>query len=660
MADFSNSYPLDPSWTLKFSKGISIDQLANKIGMTVEQLLGKTLNNNNSAATLRGWDYVILILFLLSSVVIGLYFALVEWLKKRKMSEQELSVYAEAQAQEYLLAGRKLSAFPVALSMTASFISALTVLGVPAEFYAYGTMFYWSGVCFLFVTLLIGYVFCPIVYPLGISSAYEYFVIRFGDHLVETLAGISYLATTIVYMGVVTYAPCLALVQVTKINLWAAVSLTAVICTAYTTLGGLKAVIWSDVFQSLVIMIGFISIIAVGSNQFEGMGNILTINRESGRYWFNDFRPDPTIRTTFWSVVLGGTFGIWGGIYSSQSMVQRYLSCKDLPTVKRAFWINLTCLAIIIVLAGFTGHVAYAYFQFCDPVRAKFIGIGEQMIPYLSVTILDDFPGLSGLYVAGVYAGTLSTISSGINSVATVMLTNFIQPSIKNNGCWSKISHIDETKISKTIVFVTGFIIIGIAYITSLAGTSVLVAGLSALGTLGGPVLGCFLLGFTCPYADTFSTSLAWCIGNFNAIFCFLGIFLNSKNLDGSPPLPYEKNLQVLENCLCSDENLTGTEKIEDYLANGLKEEYNCLNNKTYVDIFDQETPKRGFFEFLWHMSPWHLGFVGSLSVYIVGWIATIFRLKVLKRDMSRGEDRTLLGFLRVNKEEVYDSDEKH
>ena len=217
----------------------------------------------------------------------------------------------------------------------------------------------------------------------------------------------------------------------------------------------------------------------------------------------------------------------------SQSMVQRYLSCKDLSTVKRACWINLTGLIIILILAGFTGHTAYAYFQFCDPTKGNFINKVDQLIPYLSVTILKDFPGLSGLYVAGVYAGTLSTISSGINSVATVILKNFIKPSIEKGGCYTRIAHIDDTKISKYIVFITGFITIGIAYVASNTGESVLIAGMAALGALGGPVLGCFMLGFTCPYADTFATSISWVAGTFSSIFCFLGIFLNGRNLNG-------------------------------------------------------------------------------------------------------------------------------
>lgn len=552
----------------------------------------------------------------------------------------------------YLLAGRSLTAFPVALSLTASFMSALTVLGTPAEFYSYGNMFYYSGLCYFLVSLMIAYIFCPIIYPLKISTAYEYFTIRFGDHTVEYLTSISYLLTTIVYMGVVTYAPALALQQVTKINLWLAVCLTAIVCTIYTTLGGLKAVIWTDVFQTLVIISGFISIVTIGSYEFEGMGNILTINAMNGRNYFNDFRLDPSIRTTFWSVVLGGTFGIWGSIYMSQSMVQRYLSCKSLKTVQNACWINFFGLIVILVLAGFTGHTAYAYFQYCDPAAAKYINKIDQLIPYLSVKILDHLPGLAGLYAAGVYAGTLSTISSGINSVATVILRDFIRPSIAHDGIYKFLKGKDETVISKIIVFSTGCLMIAISYFASIMGDSVLIAGMAALGTLGGPVLGCFFLGFTCPYADTFCTIISWVVGNFCALFCFSGIFVNTRN---QPVLPFEKMAQVRETCLCDKTNEELKIFGQAYDTSNLSgiQAPECLNNKQFNDIFAQETPVRGFFEYLFHISYWNLGFVGSLMAYLTGWVITACRIYLLKIDIKRAEDRTLLWFLRVKKDQV-------
>ena len=648
MPDYSNSYPKDPSWQPQYSNGINAEQLASKIGMTTQQLLSKTINTSHSDLTIKIWDYVVLALFLMISASIGLYFA---YEARQKMKKKQVGKYegkdldldeVDQDVEDYLMAGKQLSAFPVALSLTASFMSALTVLGTPREFYNYGMMFYYSALCYLLVTLLIAYIFTPIVYPLKVNTAYEYFTVRFKDHKVEKLASISYLITTFAYMGVVTYAPALALQQVTKINLWLAAYLTALLCTVYTTLGGLKAVIWTDVFQTCVIMTGFVSIITTGSIEFEGMGKILIINKEAGRAIFDDFRLDPTIRTTFWSVVFGGTFGIWGSVYTSQSMVQRYLSCKSLKTVQKACWINFVGLLIILILAGFTGHTAYAYFQYCDPKAANFIEQSDQLIPYLSVKILENMPGLSGLYIAGVYAGTLSTISSGINSASTVILRDFIKPNIESGGCYSNsiISRTNETILSKIIVLLCGILTMVIAYLASITGNNVLVAGMSALGTFGGPVLGSFLLCFTNPWADSFTTVISFIIGFFNATFCFAGIFINGRN---APVMPWEKNTQVQETCLCNIDDPFNSLDFNGTVGA-------CLGNKPYLDIFQQNKPDRGFFEWIWHISYWDLGFVGSLSVYIIGWFMTFIRIKIMGKTIERAEDRTLLWFLRNKK----------
>ena len=128
---------------------------------------------------------------------------------------------------------------------------------------------------------------------------------------------ISEFKTWFIKSSSVVYAPALALQQLTKINLWLAASITALLCTIYTTLGGLKAVVWTDVFQCGMIMSGFVAIIVVGCMDFGGFGNLLKISEEGGRIIFDDFSIDPRVRYSVWSILLGCTFGIWGGLYGS-------------------------------------------------------------------------------------------------------------------------------------------------------------------------------------------------------------------------------------------------------------------------------------------------------------------------------------------------------
>ena len=84
-------------------------------------------------------------------------------------------------------------------------------------------------------------------------------------------------------------------------------------------------------------------------------------------------------------------------------------------------------ICIILVLAGFTGAILYKYNACCDPLRAGYLDSTDQLVPYLAVNLFHDWPGVAGLYIAGAYCGALSTVSSGINSMATVIITDFIK-----------------------------------------------------------------------------------------------------------------------------------------------------------------------------------------------------------------------------------------
>lgn len=396
-----------------------------------------------------------------------------------------------------------------------------------------------------------------------------------------------------------------------NIGTWTAAALTVFLCTAYTFIGGLKAVIWVDVFQCVTIISGFLSIIVVGANNFGGLGNILTINQEGGRIFFDDFRASLTIRTTFWCVVIGGTFGVWGGIYTNQSMIQRYMACKNIYEAKKSVFINILGLWTIMICAGLCGHVAYAYSQFCSPVNAGFIDKKDQLIPYLSVDILKHLPGMAGLYAAAVYAGTLSTLSGGINATAALLLRNYIKPFVK-------LSAETEERLRNTLVIASGFIIMGVSVLASVLGDSVLVAGLTCLGMIGGPCMGLFLLGILCPLADRATGLTSFIVGNLVAIYLFIGyMFIGGPTTYELSPLYHEgaqipdlnlegkaaeynrfmQNDYNTKHCLCGiDNRLNQTTWEAPYNAvqhfslnyttsfEAMAQKYSCLSNKTNFD----------------------------------------------------------------------------
>ncbi|CAI5785811.1 sodium-coupled monocarboxylate transporter 1 [Podarcis lilfordi] len=426
------------------------------------------------------WDYVVFGAMLLISAAIGVYYA--------------FAGGGQKSSQEFLMGGRSMSALPVALSLTASFMSAVTVLGTPSEVYRFGARFSVFAITYALVVILSAEVFVPVFYRLGITSTYEYLELRFNKYL-RLCGTVLFIILTILYTGIVIYAPALALNQVTGFDLWGAVVATGVVCTFYCTLGGLKAVVWTDVFQVGIMVAGFTSVIIRAVVVQHGIEPILNDSYHGGRLNFWDFNPDPLQRHTFWTIIVGGTF-TWLGIYGiNQSQVQRYIACKTLFQAKLSLYINLLGLWAILACAVLSGLAMYSIYKDCDPWTAKCVSAPDQLMPYLVLDILRDFPGVPGLFVASAYSGTLSTVSSSINALAAVTVEDLIKPYLRS-PTEKKLSW-----ISMGMSLLYGGVCIAMAALASLLG-GLLQAALSIFGMVGGPLLGLFSLGILCPFAN--------------------------------------------------------------------------------------------------------------------------------------------------------------
>ncbi|NXH20035.1 SC5A8 protein, partial [Bucco capensis] len=435
---------------------------------------------SNSMGRFTVWDYVVFAAMLLISAAIGVYYAFVGGGQKT--------------SKDFLMGGRSMTAVPVALSLTASFMSAVTVLGTPAEVYTYGAMFCIFAITYALVVLSSAEIFLPVFYKLGITSTYEYLELRFNKYL-RLCGTVLFIIQTTLYTGIVIYAPALALNQVTGFDLWGAVVATGVVCTFYCTLGGLKAVVWTDVFQVGIMVAGFSAVIIRAVVVQEGIGRIVNDSYYGGRLNFWDFDPNPLRRHTFWTIVIGGTF-TWTGIYGvNQSQVQRYIACKSRFHAKMSLYLNLVGLWAILSCAVLCGLALYSIYKDCDPWTAKKVSATDQLMPYLVLDILHDFPGVPGLFVASAYSGTLSTASSSINALAAVTVEDLVKPYFKT------LSEKNLSRISMGMSLFYGGVCIAMAALASLMG-ALLQAALSIFGMIGGPLLGLFSLGILCSFAN--------------------------------------------------------------------------------------------------------------------------------------------------------------
>ncbi|XP_067885296.1 sodium-dependent multivitamin transporter-like isoform X2 [Heterodontus francisci] len=322
-----------------------------------------------------------------------------------------------------------------------------------------------------------------------------YLELRFNK--VTRLCGtLTFIFQMVIYMGVVLYAPALALNAVTGFDLWGAVLTMGLICTLYTALGGLKAVIWTDVFQTLVMFAGQLAVIIIGARQAGGIGEVWRIAKENGKIAGIDFNPDPFERHTFWTLSFGGVFIMLSLYGVNQAQVQRYLSSRSERQAILSCYLVFPCQQLVLAMGCLMGLVMYARYGENGPLQQGYVKASDQMVLYFVMDVLQHYPGLPGLFIACLFSGALSTISSAFNSLAAVTMTDLIKPH------YPHMTEARATLISKSLALGYGLLCLGMAYIASVMG-SVLQAALSIFGMVGGPLLGIFCLGMFFPMANS-------------------------------------------------------------------------------------------------------------------------------------------------------------
>ncbi|KAI4902978.1 hypothetical protein NFI96_000541 [Prochilodus magdalenae] len=435
-------------------------------------------------ATFSVWDYVVFAGLVLAAAGIGLFQAI----RGRK----------ETSSAEFLLGGRQMTAVPVAMSLTASFMSGITVIGTPAEAYIYGTPFWLFSFSYAIMSTISAEIFVPLFYRLNITSTYEYLEMRFNK-LIRVIGTSMYIIQTALYTGMVIYAPALALNQITGLDLWGVLVATGAVCIIYCTLGGLKAVIWTDVFQMVIMLSGFVAVIARGA------------------------------------VIQGGLGKIWEDSYKG-GRLQTF----------EALYVNLLGLCTTVSLAMLSGLTMYSIYKDCDPLKNKDVKSSDQLLPYLVMDILAKYPGVPGLFVAAAYSGTLSTVSSSINALVAVTVEDFVKP------VWPNLTEKQVSWLNMGMSVFFGGVCIAMAAIASLMG-NVLQAALSIFGMISGPLLGVFLLGMFFRCANSNGTLVGLITGLIITLWAGIGAQLY-------PPLPIKTRPLPLSVAGCvSDVNITTT-----------------------------------------------------------------------------------------------------
>ncbi|XP_070512608.1 LOW QUALITY PROTEIN: sodium-coupled monocarboxylate transporter 1 [Cardiocondyla obscurior] len=426
-------------------------------------------------------DYTVFAAMLVICGIIGIYFGFV-----KKSSGED----------EYLVGGRNMSSFPVSLSLLASFISGISLLGTPTEIYVHGTSYLFICITAFFITFVISIVYLPVFHELKLTSTYEYLEKRF-DRKMRLLGSILFAINIITWLPIVIYVPALAFNQVTGVNVHIVTPFVCIVCIFYTCVGGLKAVVWTDFFQTFIMFGSMLLITIKGTADVGGFSVVIRRNLESGRLELPTLDWSPLTRHTFWALAIGG-FVHWLQITAiNQNMIQRYLALPTLKSARRALWCFMTGVIMLIGICGYAGMLIYAWYHDCDPLTTKLARAKDQLLPLLVMNVLGDFPGLPGLFVAGIFSAALSSLSTGLNSMAAVVLQDFVKPFIK-----TPFTHKNADIFMKLTVVILGTICAALVFVVEQAGTHVLQLSISLGAITNGPSFGIFNMGMLLPWIN--------------------------------------------------------------------------------------------------------------------------------------------------------------
>jgi len=264
------------------------------------------------------------------------------------------------------------------------------------------------------------------------------------------------------------------------------------------------------------MLAGLVIVAVTGSIEVGGLQKVWEINQKHGRIHFFDFNPDPRVRNTFWTLTMGGTIALLPGWAVTQHFVQRYLAVKTLRDARRALWLNIPGLFLVVTICVLDGMVIFATYADCDLREQRKITRGDQVLPYFVINKLGHLKGLPGMFTACLYGAALSTISSALNAMSLVTLEDIIKKKIP-------LTDAQATKISKVVAVTFGGIVMAGAFAVKYTGTMVLQLAYSNAGICGGALLAAITLGMFVPRVNSKGVYLGVFAGFALSLWVFIG-----------------------------------------------------------------------------------------------------------------------------------------
>jgi SSS family solute:Na+ symporter len=400
--------------------------------------------------------------------------------------------------EEYFVGSRGMNPLIAGISISATLLSTISYLAYPGEMIKNGPGWMWQMLHAPITFAVVGFFIIPKLMAQPITSAYQLLEERFGMG-VRRAAACMFILARIFWMGLVIYTCSFAVAQLSGLPIQGVLIAVGILGTAYTVVGGIRAVMITDAIQFVVLLGGALLTIGFISYKCGGLtawwpdwdsAALQSLQWKDVKFFSTDVQERVSIVTV---VLHGATFWILTAT-GDQVLIQRFLTTRDTGAARRSFAFSLICDMFIGLSLSLTGIALCGfYLQFPETMPtagADLTAQADKMFPHFIGAVLPA--GLSGLVVAALFAAAMSSLDSGISSISTVLMTDFASFFAQGTA-----DDTDRLRRARFWGIIIGTIAITMSFlITVVPGKNILDMTVRVSGLLAAPMFVTFVLAF--------------------------------------------------------------------------------------------------------------------------------------------------------------------
>ncbi|MEO9477067.1 MAG: sodium:solute symporter [Cyclobacteriaceae bacterium] len=402
----------------------------------------------------------------------------------------------------YTSGGGRLPAWVVGMSIFATFVSSISFLAIPGKAYLSDWNAFVFSISIPIAAVMAVKFFIPLYRGIGSISAYTYLEQRFGLWA-SRYASVCYILTQLMRTGSILYLLVLPLNLMFGWDIATIIIITGIAVVVYSMLGGIQAVIWTDAIQGIVLIAGaLVCALLLLFGMPDGPAQLFEVAAENNKFSLGSFGLSIS-ESTFWVMLLYGLFINVQNYGIDQNYVQRYMSAKSEKEAKSSALFGSLLYVPVSMLFFFIGTALFSYYS----AQPELLPTGTTADKVFPNFIVNQLPvGVTGLLIAAIFAAGMSTVSTSINSTATIILTDYYKRYFPNTTEKSSM----KVLYLSSVVF--GILGIGVA-VAMINVKSALDAWWSLASIFSGGMLGLFLLGFFAKNASNFNAAVGVVVG---------------------------------------------------------------------------------------------------------------------------------------------------